>query len=127
VATGHGNSETRGAAGRRGDYSPGAGRPVSSTHALSEAFLDALDEHILEHGAEAIQQTYQKDPVAYITIVASLLSRALDVQVDPYEQLTDQWLEARIDELLERVARIRAELARAQALVTDAEGDPCKH
>jgi len=59
--------------------------------------------------------------------VVSLLSRALDVQVDPYEQLTDQWLEARIDELLERVARIRAELARAQALVTDAERDPCKH
>lgn len=56
-----------------------AGRPKGSRHKLEETFLADLLASWQEKGKEALEQAIEKDPVAYVKTVASLMPK----QVDP--------------------------------------------
>ena|SRR5271166_3552028 len=55
-----------------------AGRPKGARSRLGEAFLAALEDDFAEHGAGVIQHVRERDPAAYLNVVARVLPKALD-------------------------------------------------
>ncbi len=73
------------------------GRPKGSRNKLGEDFIAALYEDFHAHGVAAIAEARQKDPVAYVRVVAGLLPKEMKVRDE--RDLTDEQLEARIQQL----------------------------
>lgn len=55
------------------------GRPKSSRHKLSEAFLAALCDDFLEHGRAAITRVRDEMPDAYLKIIGSVIPKEIEV------------------------------------------------
>ena len=65
-----------------------AGRPKGSRQKLAESFLADLAEHWQANGKQALQEAYEKNPVEYVRVVASLLPKNVAVDVDiKYERI----------------------------------------
>lgn len=79
------------------------GRPKGSRNKLGEDFLSALQADFAEHGPATIAKVREDRPHEYLKVVASILPKELNVKTDPYEHLTDEELEASIQELLKIV------------------------
>ena len=62
-----------------------AGRPKGARNKLGEAFIKDLAEHWKTNGPEALAKTLEKDPGAYVRVVASLLPK--DVNLDVSDDL----------------------------------------
>jgi hypothetical protein len=62
----------------------GAGRPKGSRNLLGEAFIDDLYAHWQKHGMEAIEKMYAKNPADYVKVVASILPKDVNTNVDWY-------------------------------------------
>lgn len=58
------------------------GRPKGARSRLSETFLADLAEHWQANGKTALQAAYEKNPVEYVRVVASLLPKNVAVDVD---------------------------------------------
>ena len=58
------------------------GRPKGARQKLSEGFLADLAEHWQANGKDALQAAYEKNPVEYVRVVASLLPKNVAVDVD---------------------------------------------
>lgn len=90
-------------ASRGGTKRPAAKRRVtrapSSTHAAAEnpdtAFIDALSEDFKRHGASAIAEVRQADPVTYMKLCASVLPKSVMGAIDPLDSLSDEELQQR--------------------------------
>jgi hypothetical protein len=65
------------------------GRPNGARTRLQGDFLNALAAHFAEHGKDAIERVYQKNPVAYIKAVASLMPKQFE-QADPFEGMENE-------------------------------------
>lgn len=61
-----------------------AGRPKGARAKIEEIFLKDLHESWQTNGKAALQQAFEKDPVAYARIVASILPKQI---IDDGEQL----------------------------------------
>ncbi len=97
------------------------GRPKGARGKLSEAFLEALCEDFQEHGKGAIEAVRVSKPEAYIRIIASLLPRDVNLNTDPYEDLSDEELRQQLRQL---EAELRAEVPGLFGdAVEDAEDD----
>lgn len=59
-----------------------AGRPVGSRNKLSEKFFADLAEHWQANGEAAMDATLEKDPAAYVRIVASLMPKDVKLTAD---------------------------------------------
>ena len=59
-----------------------AGRPKGARSKLGEAFIKDLAEHWKANGSEALAKTFEKDPGAYVRVVASLLPKDVAVSFD---------------------------------------------
>lgn len=75
------------------------GRPKGSRNKLGEAFLDALHEDFNEHGQAAIVQVRIEKPDQYLKVIASILPRDLNVNINPNDEMTDEQLIERIRSL----------------------------
>jgi hypothetical protein len=75
------------------------GRPKGSRNKLGEQFLTDLQADWEAHGVEAIQQVRSEKPDAYLKVVASILPKELNVNVNAYDDMSD-------DELIERIRRL---------------------
>ena len=65
-----------------------AGRPKGSRQKLAESFLADLAAHWSLNGKNALQEAYEKNPVEYVRVVASLLPKNVAVDVDiKYERI----------------------------------------
>ena len=65
-----------------------AGRPKGARSKLSDSFLTDLAEHWQANGKQALQAAYEKNPVEYVRVVASLLPKNVAVDVDvKYERI----------------------------------------
>ena len=75
------------------------GRPKGSRNKLGEAFLDELFQDFTAHGPAAIVRCREENPAVYLKIIASLLPRQLNVDTNPYDEMSDDDLLRRIREL----------------------------
>lgn len=79
----------------------GGGRPKGARAKLGEAFLQALQEDFEQGGIEAIQVVRLEKPDQYLKVIASLLPKELNLNVNDAESMTD-------DELIERIRELDA-------------------
>lgn len=79
----------------------GGGRPKGARAALGEAFLKALKEDFENHGVVAVEIVRTEKPDQYLKVIASLLPKELNLNVNDAESMTD-------DELIERIRELDA-------------------
>lgn len=90
-------------------YKPGqsgnpAGRPKGSRNKLGEAFLSDMQADWVKHGSKAIEKVREEKPDAYLKVVASILPRDLNVNVNKFDDMTDDQLIERLRDLHEAVS-----------------------
>lgn len=79
------------------------GRPLGAKHKLSEDFIQALYDDWQHAGAGAIARVRDEKPEQYLKVIASLVPKDLNVNVDPLEGWSDEELNAAIAALGEEV------------------------
>jgi hypothetical protein len=84
----------------------GGGRPVGSRNKLGEAFISALCDDFLAHGADVIERVRQEQPAQYVRIIASILPKEFAVAGTSLTDLSDA-------ELMDALAAVRVLLAAA--------------
>lgn len=68
-----------------------AGRPKSSRNKLTEDFLKALSDDFEQHGRSAIQTVREEEPAKYLTVVAQLVPKDVDVNIKGGEIFEKIW------------------------------------
>jgi hypothetical protein len=92
-------------------FKPGnPGRPRGSRNKLGEEFIAALAADFAKHGQAVIEKVRRDKPDAYLKIVASLMPKDLNLNVNNLDSLTDEQLLARLRVLTEQAAPILAKL-----------------
>ena len=77
----------------------GGGRPKGSRNKLGEAFLDDLYADWKENGKEVINAVRADKPEVYMKVVASILPKDLNINVNKFEELSDEDLKDRLRDL----------------------------
>jgi DNA-directed RNA polymerase len=98
----HEDAETTAPIGRdeSGRFAVGnPGRPKGARHKLGEQFLAALQADFEEHGASTIELVRIDRPQDYIKVIASLLPRDLNLNVNNLGEATDDELVQRLRDL----------------------------
>lgn len=72
------------------------GRPKGARSKLGEAFLEAMHDDFNEHGVEAIQRVRAEKPDQYLKVIASILPKDMNVNVNQTEGLSDEQIIERI-------------------------------
>ena len=80
------------------------GRPKGSRHKLEEDFLRALAEDFDAHGVVAITAMRDGRPGDYVKMIASLMPREATININAYDELTDE-------QLYERFRILQGEIA----------------
>ena len=75
------------------------GRKKGARSKLGEAFLADLCADWEEHGKAAIERVRCEKPDVYLKVVASILPRDLNVNINPLEDATDDELVQRLRDL----------------------------
>lgn len=75
------------------------GRPKGSRNKLGEAFLNDLYANWQQHGVETIETVREDNPEVYLKVVASILPKDLNVNINPLEEAKDEELIQRLREL----------------------------
>lgn len=88
----------------RGRFVPGcsgnpAGKPKGARTKLGEQFLAALQEDFEANGIEAIQIVRAERPQDYIKVIASLMPKDLNLNVNNMDDATDAELVQRLRDL----------------------------
>lgn len=76
-----------------------AGRPKGSRNKLGEAFLEDMLADWEANGPAAIREVRETKPDAYLKVVASILPRDLNINVNQTDHMTDEQLIERIRSL----------------------------
>ncbi|MDB6035998.1 MAG: hypothetical protein JWM16_6336 [Verrucomicrobiales bacterium] len=83
-------------------FKPGnPGRPKGARNKLGEAFIEALANDFDQFGIEAIQTVRADKPDQYLKVIAMLMPKDLNINVNQMDGLTD-------DELIERIRALDA-------------------
>ena len=72
------------------------GRPKGSRNKLGEAFINDMYADWQDNGVEVIARVREEKPDQYLKVVASILPKDLNINVNQMDALTD-------DELIERI------------------------
>jgi hypothetical protein len=81
-------------------FKPGnPGRPKGARNKLGEAFLEAMHDDFEKHGAAAIVKVRDEKPDQYLKVIASILPKDLNVNINQMDDLTDDQLIQRIRSL----------------------------
>ena len=90
---------------RTGRFLPGnsgnGGRPKGARSKLSEAFLADVQADWEQHGPQVIEAVRTEKPDQYMKVIASILPKDLNINVNQYDEMTD-------DELVERIRSLDA-------------------
>jgi hypothetical protein len=82
------------------------GRPKGARNRLGTQFLEALEADFNKHGAKAIALVREKKPEVYIRVVADLLPKEANINVEAGEAFIQLWRKISDglgDELAERL------------------------
>ena len=85
------------------------GRPKGSRNKLGEEFVRALAENFKENGVAAIQKVCDERPAEYLKIIAGVLPKDINLNVNEFEHLSDEQLADRIRELYRLVGPFLAD------------------
>lgn len=88
---------------RPGQSGNPAGRPKGARNKLGEAFLEAMHADFEQNGVEAIERVRAEKPDQYLKVIASILPKELNVNVNDMDGATD-------DELIERIRKLDAHI-----------------
>lgn len=77
----------------------GAGRPKGARNKLGEAFIEDMLADWEANGPAAIVQVRTEKPDAYLKVVASILPKDLNVNINQTDHMTDEQLIERIRSL----------------------------
>lgn len=77
----------------------GKGRPKGARNKLGEAFLSDMYEDWEQNGKSVIEEVRTHKPDVYMKVVASILPRDLNVNINPLEDADDAELIQRLREL----------------------------
>jgi hypothetical protein len=81
-------------------FKPGnPGRPKGARNKLGEAFLEAMHDDFEAHGVAAIIKVREEKPDQYLKVIASILPKDLNVNINQMDDLTDDQLIQRIRSL----------------------------
>jgi hypothetical protein len=72
------------------------GRPKGSRNKLGEAFIEDLHIAWEKHGMAAIEATIKNHPAQFLKVIAMLMPKDLNLNINPYANLTDEQLTARL-------------------------------
>ena|SRR5690554_3811841 len=92
------------------------GRPLGARSKLGEAFLEAMQQDFEANGIAAIVEVRETKPDQYLKVIASILPKELNVNVNEVDSLTD-------DELIERIRAFDAAIRPYLALEGATEGE----
>lgn len=67
------------------------GRPKGARNRLGTAFLEALEGDFNKFGAQAIAQVREKKPEVYMRVVADLLPKEANINVEAGEAFVELW------------------------------------
>jgi len=97
----------------------GGGRPKGARSKLGEAFVEALQASFEEHGPETIETVRVEKPDQYLKVIASLLPKDVNLNLNDERELTDE-------QLVERIRTLNAAIAPfiAGGSGADANADP---
>jgi Family of unknown function (DUF5681) len=82
------------------------GRPKGARNRLGTQFLEALEADFNQFGAQAIALVREKKPEVYMRVVADLLPKEANINVDVGEAFVELWTnisDGHGDELAERL------------------------
>lgn len=92
---------------KTGRFLPGnsgfGGRPKGARNKLGEDFLKALQEDFATHGVTAVQKVREEKPDQYLKVIASLMPKEMNLNINDAESLTD-------DEIINRLRAINESL-----------------
>lgn len=77
------------------------GRPKGSKQRLSESFIAALCQDFETHGQTVIDTVRAEKPADYLKIIASIVPKELTIKTETIEDMSD-------DELIERLDQVRS-------------------
>jgi hypothetical protein len=77
----------------------GGGRPKGARNKLGEQFISDLYADWQEHGVETLAKVRSEKPDQYLKVVASILPKDLNVNINQMDDLTDDQLIQRIRSL----------------------------
>lgn len=97
---------------REGQSGNPAGHPKGSRVKLSEAFVADLLESWQQRGQDVIARVIHEKPEALLKVVASLMTKDLNVNVSPLVDLTDEQLIERIRKLDESTGPFLSQIRR---------------
>lgn len=81
-------------------FKPGnPGRPKGARNKLGEQFIADLYEDWQKHGVETLARVRDEKPDQYLKVVASILPKDLNVNINQMDDLTDEQLIQRIRSL----------------------------
>ncbi|MDX0227171.1 DUF5681 domain-containing protein [Sinorhizobium meliloti] len=75
------------------------GRPKGSRNKLGEQFINDLYEDWQQHGVVTLARVREEKPDQYLKVVASILPKDLNVNINSTDDLTDEQLIERIRSL----------------------------
>ena len=81
-----------------------SGRPVGARNKLGEDFIRALHESFQEHGPETIETVRTEKPDQYLKVIASLLPKDVNLNVNNEIEMSDDELRERIRSLADTIA-----------------------
>ena len=67
------------------------GRPKGARNRLGTQFLEALEADFNQHGAQAIALVREKKPEVYMRVVADLLPKEANINVEAGEAFVEMW------------------------------------
>lgn len=105
----------QGSDGRFLSGNSGGGRPKGSRNKIGEDFLHAMVVDFEQHGEAVIAKVRETKPDVYLRVVADLLPKELKLDRDPLENLTDDQLVTRLEQMRRQVDPILAKYRDDQA------------